>query len=408
MKEDKRSQFLEKREKYRENVEKYNCEMEELEKRATHWKNEGNRIYSLLDNPETAIKELADEFKYQTSFDSKDLSFLFFATALQCARWIFQPKVTTKFEKVSRDSRHDAGVDGRKEFALGSKHIEEYHNVTKSRKYPDKAKMFLLPVPYDAMVGTENIQIPGVTSVGKNIYGSNHHAATMGHDPILGYIFGTINILSRTITFKTPMLDSNLVHMKRGTAKSQYVGEPIGFLKALERTAESAREDIGRVPAAIARQALHMQSDKYTKYGLPIPMIAPDKAQRLMEEGWNSYELERLSKFLLKNTATVGLQALLSLMINVAIETIYKLSNDSSVASQIEEVKIRKIIMYSNIISSSSNVVFSALTQDLDNLDFGGLLVTLYRIATDTKIIREIRDEFVYGGYEKKLRLLEY
>ncbi len=62
--------------------------------------------------------------------------------------------------------------------------------------------MFLYPVPYDAMEGTRRIVIPGVSTDEKNLYGGNHHSATMGHDPILGYLFGTMNIMTRTITAK--------------------------------------------------------------------------------------------------------------------------------------------------------------------------------------------------------------
>lgn len=61
--------------------------------------------------------------------------------------------------------------------------------------------------------------------------------------------------------------------------------------------------------------------------------------------------------------------------------------------------------MYSNTIASTSNVIYTAMTRNLSNLDIGGLLVTIHRIATDTKIIKQIRDEYVYGTYEKSLEL---
>ena len=92
------------------------------------------------------------------------MSFLFFAVALQCTRILLQPKVKMQFEKIASADRHDAGKDGNEEFRLGKKRAKTYADSIKSEKYPDKETMFLLPVPYDAMEGTENIVISGVIS----------------------------------------------------------------------------------------------------------------------------------------------------------------------------------------------------------------------------------------------------
>lgn len=411
MNEEKKREFLEKRKIYQDERKILENEILIADNKAIYWQNEAQRIDDVLDNSEQIIRELANEFKKGTTLNSSDMTFLFFATAIQCGRWLLQPKVNTNFQKISKSERHSAGKDGYLEFSKG-KEIAS-NNVSgniKSRKYPDKEKMFLLAVPYDAMEGTEKIAIAGVTELGKNISGTNHHAATMGHDPVLGYIFGTINILSRTITFKTPSLSTNLVHLHQGSNRKQYVGKSIGFVNALERARESAEEDITRIPAAVTRQALHMQSDKYTKAGLPIPFIAPDKAQMLLQQGWNSYELERFIKFLGQNTATISVQAMTSMLINIAIETLYKLTYNENVdvSKELFEVKSRKILLYSNILSSSSNLIFTALSRNINNMDIGGMLVTIYRIATDRKVMNQIREEFVYGGYEKMLQRKAY
>lgn len=413
-----KEEFLKKREQYIQKCSQLNQIVSLSEDKANHYQNEANRIFDLLDTPEKYISELSHEFKNRSTLNSVDYTFLFFATALQCVRWLCQPKVSLEFEKVASSQRHNAGTDGEKyDFSQSRKHSEKYNEIKKSHKYPDRKKILAYAVPYDAMKGTEHVFIPGVTELGKNLYGGNHHSATLGHDPILGYIFGTLNILTRTITYKNAALETNLVHLSRFTEgdlinklnpKGQYVTNGnIGVSGLLERTCETLSEDIMRLPTALVKQHFHMQSDKYTKHGLPIPLVSAEKAQLLLEGGWNSYELERLAKHIAKNTGIIGIQALLSILINTIIETLYRLL-DTEEDAKIKEVKARKIIMYSNTLATTSNVIYSLVTENVNNLDLGGLLITIYRIASDSRIIDQIKEEYIFGSYERQLQLREF
>lgn len=395
----------------------YQRDIDRIKECERHWHNEALRISYTLDNPKKILSDLAKEFEDCTSLNLKDLSFLFFATALQCCRWLLQPKITASFDKISSEDRHSSQSDGAVEYREGKIIAKEKESGTiKSRKYPDCSRMFVLPVPYDAMDGTERIIIPGVSEPGKRLYGGNHHSATMGHDPVLGYIFGTINILTRTITFKNPILQTCSVKLYRDTYvdpysyRGQYVAEDVAMPLLLERLAETAKEDMKRIPAAIIRQTLHIQSDKYTKDGLPIPFVNPEMAQNFLKEGWNSYELERFSKYLLKNTVVIGLQSVLSMLINIVIEILHKLVYNpiQDGSKEIYEVKTRKILLYSNVIASSSNVIYSAISKDLAKLDIGGILVTIHRIVSDTRFIDKIKNEYIFGGYESQLRLRNF
>lgn len=404
-----REEFLQMREKYRTGRE----EDEEREKiaqmEADHYKAEAERINYNIDHSSEIIRQLSDEFKNKSSFNVYDYGFLFVATALQCVRWYFQPKIVPEFSKISNFDRHNASVDGNIEFRRGRDTISlDSDKIAGSQKYPSRVEIFTLPVPYDAMIGSENILIPGVSDIGKNLSGINHHAATLGHDPILGYIFGTMNILTRTITFHTPLMDTNKVIKVPGTPRQQYIGEPVGIGKALLGTIESTSEDVLRLPAGVARQTLHMQSDKYTKGGLPIPFIPADKAQELLNKGWNSYELERLCGHVMRNVGVIGIQAVLCIVINTVIETLYRFTCNENQDDLITEHKIRTILLYSNAISAVSNVVYTIISEDIARIDIGGLAVSLYRIATDSGIRNDIRNEFVYGNYEKSLTLREF
>ena len=81
------------------------------------------------------------------------------------------------------------------------------------------------------------------------------------------------------------------------------------------------------------------------------------------------------------------------------------------------EVKTHKVITYSNVIASTSNVIAVAIgtaigsstgNQDLirkslQKLDIGGLLVTLYRLISDAKFIREVKEEFILGSFDRMI-----
>ena len=46
-------------------------------------------------------------------------------------------------------------------------------------------------------------------------------------------------------------------------------------------------------------------------------------------------------------------------------------------------------------------VISTALTKDVNNLDIGELLVTLYRVFNDTKFINKLEYEFLNSGFRK-------
>jgi len=87
------------------------------------------------------------------------------------------------------------------------------------------------------------------------------------------------------------------------------------------------------------------------------------------------------------------------------VAMIHKLFYDPKyINPDIYEVKTRKILLYSNVLASGSNVIYCALTEDLRKLDVGGLIVTLYRLFTDIKFIREVKQEFIVSGLLEQIR----
>ena len=171
---------------------------------------------------------------------------------------------------------------------------------------------------------------------------------------------------------------------------------------------ESIKEDDKRLPAAIFAEAIHLKSDAFTKNGLPIPVLetfAPDLAGKLYKSNYDSL-------CLMKDIAVVGTQAVGAILINMVISLIHGLYYDPEKYSSrdVYEVKTRKILLYSNLISTASNVIWVGGNAIAGNeaawkdLDIGGIIVTMYRLVTDTKFIQSVKEEFVLGGFRNMIK----
>lgn len=405
--------------------------------------NDMRRVSYVLNQVDNIIDDLDEEFSKRTGITNKeDMLFLGVAVALQCARWILMPKMDLDFDKVSNEERlssnetKKSGVyKGEKSGATyenseinkyKQKHIDkfnteeaEYRKSIKgegTNSYRSWIEILMRAVPYDAMNATEDSKtfipsIRGLNNAGTNINGMNHHVATLGHDPVLGWIFGTMNIISQRITFVNLMTynvvyDDPLQLNKWG--QSIDYSKPSGIVDMLQYCVGSIREDVKRLPAAVFRQGIHMQSDKLTKQGLPIPFlssISTKKAQYLIEKGWNSAEVERLIKKALKDAAIVGAQALICMLINLIIKSIYLMggNEEDEMELKLREVKINKILLISNLIASTSNVIYVAVTKNVNKLDIGGIGVTLINLFKSKDFMDKVKYEFISNGIEQAI-----
>ena len=233
-------------------------------------------------------------------------------------------------------------------------------------------------VPYDATKLGPHIADTGLA-------GTTHRYRTLGHDPVLGWIFGTANIMTNSLT-KSDIITTYQV--SDGFIIRHY---PLGTMGMLNKAAEYAQRDPMLLAASTARQAIHFGSDYFTKQGLPIPLIATvnnDVAKTMITKG-------RIDMW----SITRG--AALSALINQLIATIHRLfyNEDRDSTPSMYEVRTRKILSYSNAMATGSNILVTAFTKDLTKLDVGGALVTLYRIVSDYKFIHEIKRDFLKNEF---------
>lgn len=330
--------------------------------------NESFRVAKVAHNSREIIDNLDLEFERQTGFNSLDVKFLFFATALQCVRqyWLSNEKLRFKNDQQA------------------GKVIKKYAPIS-----------LCGPVPYDAFKKEGYFDNTGIS-------GANHRYSTLGHDPLLGWIFGTANILSETVTKNNIILESYSTVLVGNEYK---INGTTNIASIFANSVDRVQDDYKDLILAIAKHALHLSSDAFTTMGLPIPIIntlSPNLSSKLLKNGIDVYSVSR--------------SMAMSSLINMIVAAVHGLFYDESKYHNrdIYEVNTRKILSCSNAIASASNIIYVAVSAYLGNeralnkLDVGGLIVTIYRLLSDSKFIREVKEEFVFGSFNKLIQGEEY
>ena len=374
------------------------------------------------------IEKIAQDFETATNLTKKDISLLFVATGLQIARWVVLSEVMPlsldyKIELTPRedrltDSEGDLFAEDAKDAKKANerkKSLIEQYNINSndaSKDYSDTGyrtvqQILFRPVPYDAIQTDQGVALENILACG--LSGNTHRALTLGHDPVWGWLFGPINILTRSITFRSAAFATFPV-----TEKYNKITIPrSNIIIQCKHAIHSVEEDKNRLAASVVKQALHFASDKYTKCGLPLPFVSAEKAQQLIEKGWNSTEAEKWIQKALHTFAhdatKVAIQFALSSLINEIIRIIHiLLCSDEETDSQLIEVRTRKIISISNTIASGSNVIYAAAKgyisgnalEGIKVLDIGGIIETTHRLITDSKFISEIKMEYLKTSWD--------
>lgn len=339
---------------------------------------ESNRVADVAHNAEQILADLNAEFEYKTKLNKTDWGFLFLALALQCVR---QYVFSNKNFRLSND-----------------KELSDYIKRKSPQGIKDNIKDIFGPVPYDAIHYAEGKDVfRDITGEdGHGLSGRNHRYMALGHDPLLGWVFGTANILSDTLT-KNNFAFKSYDTVRGGTGYS--VSNPVTVANVFAGSFYMVREDKTLLPWAVTKQAAHLVSDAFTKQGLPIPVInsvSPTVSGILLDSGIDVYSVAR--------------GAALSAFINMLIASIHGLFYDESKypSKDLYEVKTRKILSYSNALATGSNIIYSAISKDLSKLDVGGMIVTIYRLITDWKFQMKIKEEFILGSFDKMIQGEEY
>ena len=364
--------------------------------------NEEGRVADVARDAQKIIDDIDAQFESVTKLTKTDIAFLFLAVALQCCRQYLitdfkdRPGHAQAAKKVFLEKIVDSkDTELRIENGLEVRHHKLYN--------PSLEEVLLHPVPFDTTRGSKEFCSP-FAGAGK----LGHRATAIGHDPILGLIFGTANIATSTRT--TWDFSSYHVFSKAGVGGGDYLKMKASTLKVLKSTENKLLHNIGPnndgrliVALSLIKEIVHLRSDVHSKNSLPLPVISsvnPKLASKLAEYGFD-----------MENLLVVGRQASYASLINQIIAMIHSLfyKEEKDGDFKCYQVRTRKILLYSNLIATTSNILYVAISAYLGNtnaikkLDIGGFMVTIYRLISDVIFINNIKKEFLEKEFYNKV-----
>lgn len=392
--------------KYRKLSEKINRQFEniiskseEVNRNMEEFVEINNSILDNFENLDKIVEDIDKEFAEKTGIlNKKDQIFLWTAVALQVLRIYIISEITKiesagkgKFEKTLKKFQKEKIF---KNFQKTEDAINQEYRASLKQILTDK-------VPYDAIKGGRDFDIFKGTK--------NHRFATLGHDPVLGYIFGTANILTNTITavgLVTYHVQYNEIYGNPKITKLASI--ELMFLKVGERI----EEDKIAVALALIKQIIHIGTDLYTPIGIQIP------GTNLILSKKNA---ENLTKYISTgDIVKVTSSAIIAMVINFIISILHNLlyNETTDISRELYNVRTQKILKVSSIIAESLNIVYvgtnvgigmytkkpELIKEGVKRIDLGGYIVAVHQIVKSSSIQEKIRREYLENRlYDKFL-----
>ncbi|KST87382.1 hypothetical protein KF7_0114 [Lactococcus lactis subsp. lactis] len=372
---------------------------------------ETKRVSLVAKNVNIIISDLDKQFESATKLKKVDIVFLFLATALQITRQYLLAKSTNNaFDMENRPNDKEAAKKADGPF----KHImqEKYHIDNRGSHFYHISveEVWSKPVPFDVQSGSTNFGI--------NMGGGNYHRlATAGHDPILGWLFGTANIATRTVT-TLPTFES--FHVKYGndffTRSGEQSKRAMDFMSNHAQTSKvlqygitnrilhpSKDRNLEILISALAMEAIHLKSDYSSRRSLSLPFagLSPTIAKKASDMGIDMASVGHISK-------QVGIAVTVNTIVSL-LHRLLILSTEEIMNTNLLQVRTNKIITYSNTIATASNLAYIGATAalkgapDMKALDIGGFLVTLYKLISSVNFQNKVKEEFLEKEFYNKV-----
>ena len=342
------------------------------------------------------LERIDREFKERTRLQDADAAFVVAATMLQVARILIINSLTevecAGAGNVKEHALHNfqgrvfSGFDDRMP-RESNRLFASKHHILNSRG-----------VPYDATrYEAENTGL---------FKGANHRFATLGHDPVLGLVFGTSNIMTNSITCVKSTnvfgigarIPTTFSVSYDAFGKNPQIGAPTGTVEMLVAAGRRVVSEPDAAAAALIKQLIHIGTDLYTPCGIQIPFanLILDKAHT-----------EALTKYVSTgDVLKVGVQAGMAALINWLIAALHGCSlifkdDGSDYYTEMYQARTKKIILISETIATSSSIVQALITENPKCLDLGGAAVLVYRLFSDARFIAKLKEKYVQSELNK-------
>jgi len=387
-------------EKVNKQFEKIINRSEEVNKNMKEFIEVNNRMLDNFENLDKVLEDIDREFAEKTGIlNKKDQIFLWTAVALQVSR-IYIISEITKVENAGKGKLEDSLKNFQKKIFKNFEDKKDQIN----QEYRASLKQILTDkVPYDATNGGGKFEL---------FKGANHRFATLGHDPILGFIFGTANILTNTITtVQIPLVSTYHVKYNEIYGNPQ-ITELASTVLMLSKVGERIKEDKIAVALALIKQVIHIGTDLYTPKGIQIP------GANLVLSKKNA---ENLTKYVSTgNIIKVTFSAIITMVINFIISILHNLLYDETndISRELYNVRTQKILKVSNIIAESLNIAYvganvgigmytrntALIKEGVKKIDLGGYIVAVHQIVKSSLVQEKIRREYLENKlYDKFL-----
>ena len=333
------------------------------------------------------------EFERLTGIQRKDWGFLVFASVLQCVRVILSDLMKNRLsdqESARKTPLHNN---------------DEHSDRTQRRYYATIEEIDRNPVPYDTVLksGLVRRNHPDL-----KLSGMNHRFKTAGHDLLLGAVFGTANIMTKTITVNRGAFRYDTYHVQSRVSHYSVSGKPVirdvisngastelMFMHIARRMEEEGKDGWTALGHALVKEFVHLMSDVRTEHSLPLPLVSsasPDIARVMQACGLDTM-----------NVAMFGIDMLLTKWINYAIALMHSMTYDPAKDGErgLYDIRTSRVVLVSNEVMMACSSVMLAVRLCMGDatagrkFDFGGSAVALKQLWTVPEMIEKVKHEYI-------------
>ena len=343
------------------------------------------------------LSEAQEEFRHLSSIiNKKDLTFLTIACLLHgCAKYqIRRMRMMKDGELAEKNPLHN----------------EEHSCRTGKVYYCTREEIISNPVPFDAIVLNPIYKTSRFTSFKPGISGLNHRFTAIGHDPVLGLIFGTANIMTGTITrYDFKSWHVNTITHERTKRNGKIAMEaldticlpastPYIFKSIYERIRNEGIDGWLTLGTALAKEIVHLMTDMPSTMSIPVPLISsisPEFAHKLSLYG--------------VNTGTYLEGCITTKIINFTIAFLHRLFMEEGADENIYRARTAKIVTYADMIATGSDLAVTMYQSYLGQMeamrkfDLGGYIVTLNKLVSSTHLVNEMECKYMLRKLDNQL-----